>query len=82
MVERFEVGKWYRWIGPDKPRDWLIDSHSSSLWESGNAFRCSATGPLSDSKEYQEANFDGILSTNGNDIDWSYTLSAFEEVKP
>lgn len=39
-LDHFEVGKYYRWIGPTPPSDWGISEGASRAWETRKIFKC------------------------------------------
>lgn len=72
-VERFEVGKYYRWIGTDE--EWRENGAASEMlpMKDGKSRRCIKTSGLCG------ANFEGVERTFG-DMTWSWQLDNFEEV--
>lgn len=74
MIERFEVGKYYRWIGPQKPTAWGINDKSSNQWLRGEAHKCRSIKPEHGLNDW--VTFYGITGK------WAYDgfMSNFEEV--
>jgi hypothetical protein len=70
-VDHFEVGKWYKWVGPISPRRRGVGSESASAWESGKAFLCT-----------EDAGTTARFENLPGDLCWGYgeIISSFREV--
>jgi len=78
MIEKFEAGKKYRWIGPVKPSGWSIPDELSTIWEKGGIHKCIK------SKPYGSLRFKGIYSElYPRYVGWAYAgfESNFEVVE-
>jgi len=72
MIDRFEVGKSYRWIGPKKPSEWFISDVASKQWEIGSPHKCRSI----------KGNGVGFYGIKNGTWSWAYAgyESNFEEV--
>lgn len=75
-VSRFEVGKYYRWIGPKDFRDNWNDQMEA--WKDGKARKCTEI----DTGDNVNASFDGINNDEYHPYGWQYyhCIQHFEEV--
>ena len=74
MIKKFEVGKYYRWVGPQKPTSWGINDKSSNQWFRGKAHKCKSIKP-----EYGLNDWVSFYGITGK---WAYDgfINNFEEV--